>query len=465
MIQKFFSKKKVAVLGLGKSGISTINFLKKKGFIVYAWDDNKEIRKKVKKRGINTNNFSKVNLREFTFLVVSPGIHTRGPKKHFLISKAKLKKLEVINDIELFFRFNPISQYIGITGTNGKSTTASLLSHVFNKLRINNSLGGNIGKPIFDLKKQKNGFYILEISSFQLELMKSPRFRIAVLLNITNDHLDRHGTINKYVSEKIKIFNNQKESDFSVIGIDNKISKNLLKIVKKKYYSEIFSISGLNENANIYVKGNYLNINYNSKNQKKISKKINLNKFNNFRGSHNYQNIAAIYSILLKLNLCNWDKIEEAIKSFPGLPHRLQSIRKINNIEYINDSKATNIDSSDKALSIFKKNIYWILGGKSKEKSLTKLKKHFPKIKHVFLLGETKYLYKKYLQNFLKCTIVKNLRDAIVLSHKLVQEERIKKKLNTGVILFSPACSSLDEWNNFEERGNSFISVVKKLNN
>ena len=250
-----------------------------------------------------------------------------------------------------------------------------------------------------------------------------------------------------------------------MIGIDNKISKNLLKIVKKKYYSEIFSISGLNENANIYVKGNYLNINYNSKNQKKISKKINLNKFNNFRGSHNYQNIAAIYSILLKLNLCNWDKIEEAIKSFPGLPHRLQSIRKINNIEYINDSKATNIDSSDKALSIFKKNIYWILGGKSKEKSLTKLKKHFPKIKHVFLLGETKYLYKKYLQNFLKCTIVKNLRDAIVLSHKLVQEERIKKKLNTGVILFSPACSSLDEWNNFEERGNSFISVVKKLNN
>ena len=197
MIQKLFSKKKVAVLGLGKSGISTINFLKKKGFIVYAWDDNKEIRKKVKKRGINTNNFSKVNLREFTFLVVSPGIHTRGPKKHFLISKAKLKKLEVINDIELFFRFNPISQYIGITGTNGKSTTASLLSHVFNKLRINNSLGGNIGKPIFDLKKQKNGFYILEISSYQLELMKSPRFRIAVLLNITNDHLDRHGTINK----------------------------------------------------------------------------------------------------------------------------------------------------------------------------------------------------------------------------------------------------------------------------
>ena len=464
MIQEFFSKKKVAVLGLGKSGISAINFLKKKGFIVFAWDDNEKIRKEAKKKGINVNNFSKVNLRDFIFLIVSPGIHTRGPKKHSLIYKAELKRLEVINDIELFFRFNPLSKYIGITGTNGKSTTVSLLSHVFTKLKINNSLGGNIGKPIFDLKKPKNGFYILEISSFQLELMKSQRFIIAILLNITNDHLDRHGTFKKYVFEKLKIFNNQKESDFSVIGLDNKISKNLLKIVKKNCNSEIFSISGLNNKGNIYVKKNYLYINYNSKNKRIFRKQISLNKFNNFKGSHNYQNVAAVYSVLLKLNFCNWNKIEKAIKSFPALPHRLQKIRKINDIEYINDSKATNLDSSDKALSTFKKNIYWILGGKSKEKNLSNLKKHFFKIKHVFLLGETKYLYKKYLQNYLKCTIAKNLKDAIILSHNIAQEDRIKKKQYSGVILFSPACSSLDEWNNFEERGNSFINLVKKLN-
>lgn len=457
----FFFKKKVAVLGLGKSGISTIKFLKKKGVILFGWDDDKVKRDKAKKNGVIINNLKKINPESFLFLVVSPGISAVGNNKHPIVKKAENAKLEIINDIELFFRFKPFSQYIGVTGTNGKSTTVSLLSHVFNKFKINNSLGGNIGTPVFDLKNPKNGFYILEISSFQLELMKRTKFNIAMLLNVTKDHLDRHSNYKRYISEKIKIFNNQGKYNSSILGIDDEVSKSLLKKIKKKSKSQIVTISGKNNVGNIYVKNNYLHINYISKN-KKILKKINLLKFKNFLGSHNYQNIAAIYAVMLKLNLLNWKKIEDSIKSFVGLPHRLQKVRQINNTFYVNDSKATNLASTEKALSCYQ-NIYWILGGKAKEKNLRSLKNHFFRIKHVFLLGETKKIYAKFLKKYLSCTLTKDLKEAVRLAHNLVQKKISKNKKDYSVVLFSPACSSLDEWENFEQRGNAFIKLVKKI--
>ena len=306
-----------------------------------------------------------------------------------------------------------------------------------------------------DIKK------ILEISSFQLESMTRTRFNVAVLLNITKDHIERHENFQKYISEKIKIFNNQSENDFSIIGIDDKVTSYLVKKLKKKLNSKIITISGKNNSADIYVKNRKLIINLNL-GKKKVFKKINIEQFKNFLGEHNYQNIAAVYAIILSLGFLDWKKIENSIKSFKILPHRLQKIRKVCDITFINDSKATNIDATDQALKNFN-NIYWILGGRIKEKNLQKLKKHFFRIKHVFLVGETKFLYEKYLRNFLECTIVKNLAEAVKLSYFLAKEKIKKEKVKPSIILLSPACSSLDEWKDFEERGNAFIKIVKRI--
>ena len=395
------------------------------------------------------------------FLLVSPGIPSSGKKKHVILKQARKEKVEIVNDVELFFRFNPEEKYIGVTGTNGKSTTVCLLNHILKKLKINNSLSGNIGKPVFDLKNYKQSFNILEISSFQLESMTRTRFNVAVLLNISKDHIERHENFQKYISEKIKIFNNQSENDFSIIGIDDKVTSHLVKRLEKKLNSKIITISGKNNSADIYVKNRKLIINLNL-GKKKVFKKINIEQFKNFLGEHNYQNIAAVYAIILSLGFLDWKKIENSIKSFKILPHRLQKIRQIGNITFINDSKATNIDATDQALKNFN-NIYWILGGRIKEKNLQKLKKHFFRIKHVFLVGETKFLYEKYLRNFLECTIVKNLEEAVKLSCFLAKEKIKKEKIKSSIILLSPACSSLDEWRDFEDRGNAFIKLVKKI--
>jgi len=454
----FFLNKKVGVLGLSRTGISSIKFLKKKSFVVFGWDDNKKILSKAKKK-LNIKILKNSNLKEMSFLLTSPGIPSSGKKKHSILKQAGKKKVEILNDIELFFRFNPEEKYIGVTGTNGKSTTVCLLNHIFKKLRINNSLSGNIGKPVFDLKRFKQSFNILEISSYQLEVMKRTRFNVAVLLNISKDHIDRHENFEKYISEKIKIFNNQSRNDISIIGVDDKTTSSLAKKLKKKLCSKIITVSGKNNKADIYIKDKKLIINLNLK-KKRILKKINIEQFRNFLGMHNYQNIAAVYAVILSLGFFDWIKIASSIKSFKILPHRVQKIRQIGNITFVNDSKATNIDATDQALKNFN-NIYWILGGRAKEKNLQKLKKHFFRIKHVCLVGETKFLYEKYLKNFLNCTVVNNLHEAVKLSYDLAKKEI--KKTNPSVVLLSPACSSIDEWKDFEDRGNSFINFVKQI--
>ena len=456
----FFFNEKVGVLGLGKTGTSSIEFLKKKGFSIFGWDDNKKILSRIKNKNSKIKILSKLNIKEMTFLIVSPGIPSSGKKKHLILKEAEKEKVEILNDIELFYRFNPQEKFIGVTGTNGKSTTVSLLSHVFKKLNINHTLSGNIGEPIFEIKKYKKVFNILEISSFQLEVMTRTRFKVAILLNISKDHIERHQSFKKYLNEKTKIFNNQLENDISIIGIDNKETFALSKRLKKKLNSKIITISGKNNRSDIYIKNHYLIINFFFR-KKKIYKKINLKQFKNFTGEHNYQNIAAVYAVLLSLNLQNWKESDKYIKSFKVLPHRLEKIRQIDGTTFVNDSKATNIDATKQALKNFK-NIYLILGGRVKEKNLYKLKKYFNRIKHVFLVGETKYIYEKYLKNFLQCTISKNLEDAVKRSYFLIKEES-KKSKNNSVILLSPACSSLDEWKNFEDRGNAFVKFVKKL--
>ena len=457
----FFFNDKIGILGLSKSGVSSAKFLKSKGFQVLGHDDNKEILKKIKKKRINIKKLNKNDLKKIKMLIVSPGIHSIGEKKHFFLKKAEKNNVEVINDIEIYYRFNPIQNYIGVTGTNGKSTTVSLLNHVLRKNKINCSLGGNIGRPICDLKELKNNIYILEISSFQLELMKKVRFKIAVLLNISKDHLERHGSFSKYISDKTKIFNNQSENDISIFGIDDKNTINLAKKLKRKLKSKIITISGKANKADIYVKNKFLIVNF-FLNKKKIYKKINLNNFKNLFGEHNYQNIAAVYAAVLSLGFINWKKIEHSIKTFKPLPHRLQIVGQKNGIVFVNDSKATNIDSTEKALKNFN-NIYLILGGRMKEKNINLLKKHFFRIRHVFLIGETKFLYHKYLKNLINCSILNNLKDASNYAYSAALKDIKRTKKKFPIILLSPACSSLDEWNNFEERGNAFIKYVKNI--
>ena len=406
------------VYGLGLSGLSVIRFFKKKKFKNFKiWDDKQtNLFKSHRTRNLD------LSLNQVDYIVLSPGIST------FTNKKLRKYKKKIITDIDLFFLFNNKSKSIVVTGTNGKSTTCKLISHLLKKNKFKFSLGGNIGTPILDIKNSKNNYVIIEASSYQLSHSQFIAPDFAFFLNLTNDHLEWHGSMKNYLNSKLKIFNRQTDKQFAIIN------KNFKKIFLKKNYLSKLILPDKKEYDKIKYKINndYLTSNINDENM----------------------NFIYSFSKLLKIRQ---EFFIDAMESFRGLPHRFEIFFKKKGVTFINDSKATSFVATQSALSSLK-NIYWILGGLPKKGDKVSLSKYKNNIIKCYLIGKNINFFKKQIKGKLVFSITKNLKNSIIQISKDIKLQKDVKKS----VLLSPAAASFDQFINFENRGKEFKRLCKK---
>ena len=410
------------VYGLGVSGRSVIKYFKEKKILNFiTWDDNLRLRKKFKSK--NASNI-KNTFKEVDYIVLSPGISLKKSKHKKNLLKFKKK---IITDVDLLYLSNPNIKSIVVTGSNGKSTTCKIITHLLKKNKFNVELGGNIGTPVLNLKIKKNIFFVIEASSFQLSHSKFIHPDYAILLNITNDHIDWHGSIRAYIESKLKIFDLQEKNNFALI---NNNLKNIFK--RKKYLSKLISVKSTEyKKIKSKIKNNYLKSNTNDENM----------------------NFAFSLSKLLKINKKLFIK---SMNTFLVLPHRHEFFLKKKNTIFINDSKATSFQATKHALTN-NKNIYWILGGLPKKKDKIDLKNVKKNIIKSYIIGKDINFFKKQLKNKVKFSVERNLKSAVL---SILRDIKLLKKKN-NTILLSPSAASFDQFENFESRGNMFKKLSR----
>ena len=454
-----YKNQKIGVFGLGKAGDATIEALIAGGASVYAWDDNETSCKRTAEKfsgKIVVEAFAKWPWSEIKTLVLSPGVPLTHPTPHAVVEMAEQNACEIIGDIELLYRACPDAKYVGITGTNGKSTTTTLIGHILKTAGLKVEIGGNLGTAALSLAPLgRDGIYVLELSSYQLDLLKTTRFNVAAFLNVTPDHLDRHGSMEGYVAAKMHVFDRQTQADTAVIAVDDTYtqavaSSQLLVASKVK----VIQVSAKHELANgIYVKDGVI---YDKTGNGQLVTG-NILSITTLTGRHNWQNAAIAYGVAKACAVAP-DDIYAAMKTFGGLRHRLQMVATINGVRFINDSKATNADATSHALAPYN-TIYWIAGGKQKEGGITPLESYFPHITHAFLIGAAQDEFAGTLEGrvpYTRCgTLQKALQDAA--------EKAFAERKPDAVVLLSPACASFDQWKSFEERGDAFCSMVETM--
>jgi len=428
--EKIFLKKKILIYGLGKSGYSCFNFLKRNNDISLYDDKKNSIKnKKIKKLLIKQKNIKK---KKFDFIIISPGINiNKCGLKNFL--KENLSK--IFTDLDIFYSHYFKNKNIVITGTNGKSTTAKLLFKILKNHKKDIRLVGNIGNPILAEKKiTTKTIFVVEVSSYQIAYSKIFKANYASILNVSPDHLERHGTFTNYVKSKFKLFRNQTNKDYSFLNSKNKHLKKEIK--KNKIKSKI-----------VYFNSKLIN-----KYKKKISNPY-------FFTEGNRENLSFIFAISKILNLKK-NKIFKNINNFKGLKFRQQIIYKSNKITLINDSKATSYSST---LSILKslKNVFWIVGGIPKKGDKFLLSKKNCSTFKAYIFGKNKNYFIKNLKNKINFQVFKNLEEAL---KKIILDIKLEKNIKHKTILFSPSAASFDSFKNFEERGKKFNNLVRKLN-
>ena len=408
------------IYGLGLTGKSVVNFFNKNHFKNYqVWDDtNKYLYNE--KRPPNL----KQALKEIDYIILSPGVSLKKSKNRKKLIQYQKK---IITDIDLFFLFKKNFKSIVVTGTNGKSTTCKIIYHVLKKNRFKTLVGGNIGTPIMSLNIKKNIFLIIEASSFQLAYSKFLQPDYALLLNITNDHLDWHGNMKNYINSKFKIFKNQKKNQYALVNENLKPQYQKRKLSSKLIVPKIKKYKKLKSN----IKNYYLKSNINDENMSYV---LELSK-------------------LLKISKKSFLK---SLNSFSGLPHRHETFLKKKNCTFINDSKATSFQSTRYALEN-SKNIYWIVGGLPKKNDKFIFKNLKDNIIKSYIIGKNINFFKKQIQNKIPYFIARNLKNSIF---QIMQDiKAFKKKNNT--ILLSPASASYDQFLNFEKRGEEFKKWCK----
>lgn len=452
-----FANQTVGVLGLARSGLSTVRALLQGGTKVWAWDDSLAKRQQLDSFSLTPVDLLLVDPKQVAALVISPGIPTGLPFIHPVAAAMKKANIPIFCDIELLLRMHPTTKRIGITGTNGKSTTTHLIGHILKNAGISAEVGGNIGTPVFDLNPMDGkGVYVLELSSFQLELMETFSFDVGVLLNITPDHLDRHGTMKDYVRIKQHIFLRQQASQTAIIGIDDAYGRDqIYPLLKKQGQQQVIPISGVEAiKGGVYVKNGSL-IDDISGNTHPI---FDMAQAPALPGSHNAQNAAAAYAACRAVGM-DEKQIVNGFKNYPGLSHRQELISTIRNIRFINDSKATNADAAGKALACYQ-HIYWIIGGKAKEGGLQGLESLLNRVRQAFIIGEAKDNFANYLkQHHIPYSQCGTLEVATCQAADMAWQEQKKD----GVVLLSPACASFDQFRDFEHRGETFKQIVRKL--
>ena len=411
-----------AIYGLGLSGKSALNFLRKKKVKkIYTWDDKTKLRSKKK-----ISSFKKA-LNKVDYILISPGINIKKTKFKSILYKNKKK---IITDLDLFYIQKLPVTSIMITGTNGKSTTCKLLQHVLRAGKMDAQLGGNIGKPILDLKIKKNSIVIIEASSFQLSHLKFIKPTYATVLNVTKDHLDWHGTLKNYQESKFNIFSKQGEEDNAILGREDHINKFKRRLFKSKL---------------IKIQAGFLKKNF----KKNIKNKYLLN-------TPNIENVSFVYKLsnILKVKK---NVILKALNTFKGLPHRNEIFLNRYGIKFVNDSKATSFEAAQYSLKNYK-NIFWIVGGLPKLSDKFKLQGIKKNIIKSYIVGKNINYFKKQISGVLEYkssfTIEKALQD--------ITKDLILLKKKQATVLLSPASASYDQFNNFAERGNHFKKLTFK---
>jgi UDP-N-acetylmuramoylalanine--D-glutamate ligase len=442
------------VLGLARSGLTTVRALMAAGVECAAWDDNEVTRKAAAEAGLRLVEPGAVDWPKVTALVISPGIPNLLPEPHPMAAAAREAGKPIICDVELLARAQPDARFVAITGTNGKSTTTALIGHILENAGMNCAVGGNIGRGALDLDPLGEfGVYVLELSSYQLELLETFRAHVAVWLNIAPDHIDRHGDMEGYVAAKEHIFDRQKMRDCAVIGIDDQYSVAVYAKLRQRRDIAVVPVAlkrvvarGVMFQAGKLVDGD--------------GHVVNFADVPTLPGDHNAQNAACAWAA------CRWfgvprDKILQGLRTYPGLPHRQERVAAVGDVVYVNDSKATNADAAACALSSYR-DIFWIIGGQAKEGGVAPLAPWFERVRHAFLIGEAAELFAGQLEGKLPFTRCGDLQAALEAAHAAAQAEATEKK-NKPVVLLSPACASWDQWKSYEHRGDAFRSMARAL--
>nr|CAD6617068.1 UDP-N-acetylmuramoyl-L-alanine--D-glutamate ligase [Rhizobium sp. TCK] len=449
-----FAGKKVALFGLGGSGLATAQALQAGGADVTAWDDNPDSVAKAASAGMHTEDLRSIDWSQMAAFILSPGVPLTHPKPHWSVDLARATGVEIIGDIELFVRerraFAPDCPFIAITGTNGKSTTTALVAHILRSSGRDTQLGGNIGTAVLTLDPPKaERYYVVECSSYQIDLAPTLDPTAGILLNLTPDHLDRHGTMQHYADVKERLVAG---SDIAIIGIDDSFSTLIADRVERAGV-KVRRISRRNVVADgIHAEGSRL---FRAEGGAS-SLFVDLEGIATLRGGHNAQNAAAAIAACLAVGV-DADEIREGLRSFPGLKHRMQPVARRRNVLFVNDSKATNAEAAAPALSSYDR-IYWIAGGLPKEGGIASLAPLFPHIVKAFLIGEAAPAFAATLGQAVPYEISGTLERA--LAHAAAEAEA---EGNPAAVMLSPACASFDQYRNFEVRGDAFVSHVAEL--
>jgi len=396
----------------------------------------------------------------FDALLLSPGVPLTHPAPHWTVEKAKAAGVEIVGDVELFARSVNAAppwkrpKIAAITGTNGKSTTTALLGHILREAGKDARIGGNIGLGVLGLEDMHGGaVYVLELSSYQLDLTSSLKADAAVLLNVSPDHLERHGDMDGYVAAKRRVFLNQGKDDTAVIGVDDPWCQRICTEIMAANGRTIRPISaGRAMGRGVYALQGIL---YDATGERAVEV-ADLTRARALTGRHNWQNAAAAYAAAMALGVSAQDAAT-ALMTFPGLAHRMEEVAQIGRVRFINDSKATNADAARQAMSALPR-FYWIAGGQPKAGGIEPLREFFPKVEKAYLIGEAAPEFAKVLKGSTEVAICGDIARATAEAFQDAAESG-----EDAVVLLSPACASFDQFPDFEVRGEAFRTAVESL--
>ena len=456
-----FAGRTVASFGLARTGLGAVRSLTAGGAQVIAWDDNSTARDVGGLAGAEIMPWREWPWESIAALILSPGVPLTHPKPHEVVTHARAAKVEVIGDVELFAREIRAdaakpgrAPIIAITGTNGKSTTTALIGHILAHAGFDAQIGGNIGNSVLELTPPgPRSLYVLEMSSFQIDLTPGLKPDVALLSNLTPDHIDRHGSMENYAAIKQRLLNQVPKDGQAIVGVDDAYGAAIFTQLSGEGVTAWPVSVGKVLGRGIFVVDGVL---YDAQNGR-AAKVMELNEAPHLRGVHNWQNAALAFAAT-KPFVKDLRIIAAAIASFPGLAHRMEEVGHIGKTAFVNDSKATNADATAKALAVYP-DIFWIAGGKAKDGGIESLAPYFPRIRRAYLIGEAAHAFSRTLDGKTPYEISGTLDTAVIAAAR----DAATSQAAAPVVLLSPACASYDQFKDFEQRGDAFRAAVARL--
>lgn len=448
-----------AVMGLGRSGMAAARALRDGGATVWVWDDDDDARTQAQRHGFTVRDLrTAAAMRDAAVLVLSPGVPYSHPAPHPAVTAARHAGVSIRGDIALLAQARPAARRLGVTGSNGKSTTTSLLGHILKSAGRTVATGGNLGPPALALAPLDDAdFYVLELSSYQLALSPPTRFQRAVLLNISPDHLERHGGLDGYIAAKAQIFAAQQDDDVAIVGVDDEASAGVAADLTRAG-RRVLRISGAGPVSRGVGVGSGFLIDASAGPATPVFRLADAPRLH---GAHNAQNIAAAWAAARSLGV-TVDAVTAALRTWPGLAHRQEAVTTRDGVRFINDSKATNADAAARALACHQR-IYWIAGGVEKNGGYDALTPLLPRVRSAFLIGTATPRLAQFLEGRVPTTVCGTLPRAVAQAFTAARADAMNTEtmatapsVDEPVVLLSPACASFDQFRDFEARGDAF---------